>query len=321
MPRYCRVCGETVPDTPSEPPYQPRFECRVCGTYRLSERAAQGLFEVAHWGGALQPYLAENHHLLSAVIRDRYERGRRREVFVPDFEEVRGAAIAIDNPFEAVDRILLHVARTAARIGDEVTIIPETDYPIGFARDAEEFGYYIQLGAQIGFLEVHRGYVARPSPDGWRRLNQLRLRDVDPDSAFVAMRFSDELRNVYAEGIQPALHSTGFRSIRLDLIEHNGKIDDRIIADIRKSLLVIADFTGQGQNVYFEAGLALGLGRHVIWTCRESDFDQVHFDTRQYNHVVWSDAADLKTRLQNRIEATIPRDRSVGTHDYDATLH
>jgi nucleoside 2-deoxyribosyltransferase len=124
------------------------------------------------------------------------------------------------------------------------------------------------------------------------------------------MRFTDDLREVYAEAVKPALHSTGFRAIRVDLIEHNGKIDDRIIAEIRKSLLVVVDFTGHRQNVYFEAGFALGLGRHVIWTCRDSDIAHAHFDTRQYNHLVWRDAADLRERLQNRIEATIPRDRT-----------
>jgi nucleoside 2-deoxyribosyltransferase len=165
---------------------------------------------------------------------------------------------------------------------------------------------------QVGFLEVQDRFLACPSPDGWRRLKQLRLREVDPDSAFVAMRFTDDLRDVFAEGIEPALLSTGFRSIRVDLIEHNGKIDDRIVADIRKSLLVVADFTGHRQNVYFEAGFALGLGRHVIWTCRDSDIGQAHFDTRQYNHVVWCDAADLRERLRNRIEATIPRARTAG---------
>ena len=44
----------------------------------------------------------------------------------------------------------------------------------------------------------------------------------------------------------------------------------------------------------------------MIWTCRDTDIDDVHFDTRQYNHIVWKDAADLKKRLADRIEATLP---------------
>lgn len=306
MPRYCPVCASEVPESRSEPPNQPRFVCPVCGTYRLNERAAQKLYQVV---GPARPHVLENHHLLSAVIRDRYERGGKRDVFIPDLGELRAAAVPLDDPFDAVDRILLYTARTATRAGEQVALNPETDYPIAFARDAQEMNYYVELGVRVGFLDVHDPVLVRPSPDGWNRLKQLRLREVEPDSAFVAMSFAEGMQAAYSDGFEPALRSTGFRSIRVDLIEHNGKIDDRIVADMRKSSLVVADFTGHRPNVYFEAGFALGLGRHVIWTCRESDIAQAHFDTRQYNHVAWQDAADLQQRLRNRIEATVPGPR------------
>src|SRR5665811_1329921 len=85
-----------------------RFKCRVCGEYCLSERAHQELGEIAYFDGVSQPRLADNHHLLSAVIRERYERACKHEVYIPDFDEVRAAAIPLDDPFEAVDRILLY---------------------------------------------------------------------------------------------------------------------------------------------------------------------------------------------------------------------
>lgn len=307
MPSYCPICGNEVPGISHEPPNNPRFECRICGKYRLTEYAAQKLYEFAYYNQPVRPHLAENHHLLSAVIRERYEREGRREVFIPDFDEVRAAATPKDDPFVAVDCILLYVARTSTRAGDKTALELTSDYPIAYARDAQEFEYFIQLATQIGFLEVESGPLVRLSPDGWKRLKQLRLQEIDPDSAFVAMSFNADMENTYEQGFEPALRDTGFRAIRVDLIEHNGKIDDRIVADIRKSALVVADFTGHRQNVYFEAGFAMGLGRYVIWTCRESDISQAHFDTRQYNHIVWRDAADLRLRLQNRIEATIPR--------------
>ena len=50
----------------------------------------------------------------------------------------------------------------------------------------------------------------------------------------------------------------------------------------------------------------LGLGIPVVWTCRDTDIDKAHFDTRQYNHIVWTDSDDLKEKLIARIEATVP---------------
>ena len=71
---------------------------------------------------------------------------------------------------------------------------------------------------------------------------------------------------------------------------------------------MIAELTGDRPAVHFEAGFAKGLGIDVIWLCKDfkEDKDKLCFDTRQYNHIFWKDADDLKEQLINRIEATIP---------------
>jgi hypothetical protein len=68
-------------------------------------------------------------------------------------------------------------------------------------------------------------------------------------------------------------------------------------------------------GVFFEAGFGMGLGIPVVWTCRKDFTDELgnHFDTRQYNHLIWTDAADLKAKLRFRIEAAVigrPKPRS-----------
>lgn len=69
---------------------------------------------------------------------------------------------------------------------------------------------------------------------------------------------------------------------------------------------MVADFTGHRHGVYFEAGFAMGLGIPVIWLCQEDEIDKTHFDTRQYNHILWNSAEDLYQKLLNRIQATVP---------------
>jgi hypothetical protein len=63
--------------------------------------------------------------------------------------------------------------------------------------------------------------------------------------------------------------------------------------------------TLQRSGVYFEAGFALGLPRTVIWTWRDDALKNVHFDTRQYSHVVWTEPTDLRTKLASSIKATV----------------
>jgi tRNA A37 threonylcarbamoyladenosine modification protein TsaB len=68
---------------------------------------------------------------------------------------------------------------------------------------------------------------------------------------------------------------------------------------------LVADFTGQRGSVYYESGFAHGLNIPVIYTCRQDWMEKAHFDTRQYNHIVWKDEQDLYTQLFNRIGRTI----------------
>jgi nucleoside 2-deoxyribosyltransferase len=128
-----------------------------------------------------------------------------------------------------------------------------------------------------------------------------------PGLGFVAMSFDESLSSAYNEGMKPAVETDcGLQLIRVDAGHFQEKICDRIIAEIRRSQFVIADFTKQRGGVYFEAGFALALGRIVIWTCREDDISNVHFDTRQYPHLVWSTPGDLRVKLADRVRALVP---------------
>jgi hypothetical protein len=129
------------------------------------------------------------------------------------------------------------------------------------------------------------------------------------DQAFVAMWFDQSVSDAYENGIEAALRECGYSPMRIDRKEHNNKIDDEIIAEIKRSKFIVADFTSEPDKprgeVYFEAGYAMGMGIPVVWTCREDLIDQLHFDTQQFNHIVWKAPTDLAEKLKKRILATI----------------
>ncbi len=138
------------------------------------------------------------------------------------------------------------------------------------------------------------------SAAGYGRLEELGRRPTrDTTQAFVAMWFDESMTEAYMIGIEPAIRDSGYKALRVDQKEHINKIDDEIIAEIRRSRFVVADFTSrEGQprgGVYFEAGFAYGIAIPVIWMCRTDLIGSVHFDTRQFNHITWEDPADLYT--------------------------
>jgi nucleoside 2-deoxyribosyltransferase len=179
-----------------------------------------------------------------------------------------------------------------------------------WAEDYAELEYLLQ---QI--LIVETGTVVPDSdggfiitPKGWERLEARRLEHSQSRIGFIAMWFDHSVDPAHL-AIDSAIRSAGYEPQRIDQKQHINKIDDEIVASIRRSKFVVADFTGQRGGVYFEAGLAMGLGLPVVWLCRKDEVSQIHFDTRQYNCILWeADKLDELTKaLKNRIEATIGR--------------
>ena len=140
---------------------------------------------------------------------------------------------------------------------------------------------------------------------GWERLEKLKQSGRTSNLAFVAMWFDQSVKELYDEAIRPAVRNAGYEPMRIDRHEHVNRIDDEIIGQIRRSRFMVADFTGQRLGVYFEAGLMMGLGRNVIWMCRQDQLNEhmLHFDVRQYNFIEWESLEDAKTRLLHRILA------------------
>lgn len=144
--------------------------------------------------------------------------------------------------------------------------------------------------------------------DGYRQIAEQE-NQVATTQAFVAMWFHDKMNDAFEHGIKPAIEAAGYAPLRIDQKLDVNKIDDEIIAEIRRSRFLVADFThgeeGARGGVYFEAGFAQGLGIPVIYTCRSGMEDKLHFDTRQYAHIVWETPKELHDGLLNRILARI----------------
>ena len=199
---------------------------------------------------------------------------------------------------------------------------PETAHQLLAWTDSQELSEVIMLAdycREQGWID-HRAKGATEllrstfhelmlKPSGYARLVGFAGINLGSNQAFVAMWFDDSMKDAYEKGIAPAIREAGYEPLRIDQKEHNNKIDDEIIAEIKRSRFLVADFT-QGESgarggVYYEAGLAQGLNITVIFTCREDVLNDVHFDTRQFNHITWKTPEELLTSLAQRISATI----------------
>ncbi|WP_129125951.1 MULTISPECIES: hypothetical protein [Geomonas] len=182
---------------------------------------------------------------------------------------------------------------------------------ICWALNFEEFVELVEYLASIEYIDNTKSTLniirLKINPGGWAYLDKTRTTNMNSAQGFVAMWFAEDLQDVYLRAIDRGIRQAGYHPHRVDLSEHNKKIDDEIIAQIRRSRFVLADFTGHRGGVYYEAGFAKGLGLEVIWSCRKDNLDELHFDIRQYNCIVWEQdkLEEFAKRIQDRIEAVL----------------
>jgi hypothetical protein len=168
------------------------------------------------------------------------------------------------------------------------------------------FHDYLKESARLlGNAKVN-GYLII-TPKGWDFMDNLAAPLSNSSTAVVRMSFNEAERAAWLEAIAPAVEDAGYQAVRIDKVEDDNRIDDETIAAIRSCNFLVADFTGQRAGDYFEAGFAQGLGKQVIWLCREDEIEKFHFDARQLNQIKWqpSELPQLRIALRNRIEATI----------------
>jgi nucleoside 2-deoxyribosyltransferase len=208
---------------------------------------------------------------------------------------------------ERVESYLLAIAKKATSLVSNLDYCDPELIARAYCGSRSELQVITEYLQKEGHLEVIivGGEQARLTPKGHMYADDLRTRHAASSQGFIAMWFADEMEPARREGLEPGIRNAGYKPHRVDDADHIDKIDDRIIAEIRRSRFLVADLTKHRGGVYYEAGFAHGLGRPVFYTCRADHVEDIHFDVRQFNYIKWESPAELAAALQARIEAVL----------------
>jgi nucleoside 2-deoxyribosyltransferase len=210
---------------------------------------------------------------------------------------------------EVQKRVLMVLHKKYPKYGQEINEIMTCEY---FAEDADDLIFILETLRDNGFINVNIKKIFDDvnfvppitiTENGWIEIEKPIQHDYSKQ-VFIAMSFDDTMLSAYL-AIEKAVKECDFIPVRIDRVEHNNEISSEILYEIGKSHFVISDVTGHKNGVYFEAGFAMGQKKPIIWSCRKDDFGKVHFDTRQYNHILWKDEKDLYKKMKDRIMGTI----------------
>ena len=216
-------------------------------------------------------------------------------------------------PDERAERLLMYFVKQSESLDTKVQLSHDLLMAVTESTDLSEAVFLWRHLGRRGWIDTEVGHPRNTLPgivtmEGYERLADTAT-TPDSSQAFVAMWFDKSMDVAFTDGIASAVRDAGYVPYRIDREEHLNKIDDEIIAQIRRSRFLIADFTQQGDEarggVYYEAGFAHGLNLKVIFTCHEESLEKVHLDTRQYRHIEWTTPEDLREKLRNTILANI----------------
>ena len=298
---------------------------RAGGRYGITEPAANLLEQ--GWGSSE----LGKARLTTRVIDHRQETGRPLlitcEMLETDAQDLLAASLSVP---DRVQRLMKQLARCSTTIGQEITLFCHLSDPKAFPQmseigqralawsestTADELKFLCRYLVAKGWIRLARRHAADPDFGVEVTVQGFAAIDSPPDSesneAFVAMWLDESMDEVFDRGIKPGIEEAEYKVVRIDRDKNVDKIDDAVMAAIRRCRFVLADFThGEGGvrgSVYFEAGFARGLGIEVVSTCRKDCIEKLHFDTRQYHHIAWeSDKLDdLRREVTDRIGARV----------------
>lgn len=242
-----------------------------------------------------------------------------RECYLPSSMEqvdnlIRWIGDTHPNPGETISiNVLKHRAIAGSITDFGLTFILKCMIEMKFA-DGTLLPYTVKTSNGNRIIKEGSGNIIL-SLKGWDRFEELRRGGASGNAAFMAMKFGDqELDIILNNHFRNAVQRTGFQLKRLDDNPKAGLIDDKLRVEIKACRFLIADLTHSNLGAYWEAGFAEGLGKPVIYTCKESVFNgpdpqtRPHFDTNHHLTVFWDPAKpeEAAEKLKATIRATLP---------------
>lgn len=126
---------------------------------------------------------------------------------------------------------------------------------------------------------------------------------VQSGFVFIAMPMAEgnALYEDVHDTIKATAESCGLSAERVDDVESNERITDRVLESIRRAEFVVADLTDARPNVFYEAGYAQGLGKTPIYIAQASTAPE--FDLKDYPIIFFRNMRDLREKLDKRLRA------------------
>jgi hypothetical protein len=115
------------------------------------------------------------------------------------------------------------------------------------------------------------------------------------------MPFGETFDTVWKDLIAPPLERAGYEAVRADSELAAGNILKGIVQEIMSARLLVVDLTAHNPNVFYELGLAHGLGLPALLLTQS--LQSLPFDLKGYRVIEYSTQFDRVSELTTRLES------------------
>ncbi|MCQ6557689.1 MarR family transcriptional regulator [Paenibacillus mendelii] len=195
---------------------------------------------------------------------------------------------------------LLHYLHRHSKGPNEPVIIHRLPvrYNLTYSPNLQELIYIIERLREMEMIE-RAGSTFKLTEKGWREAAAtVGGRRLKP--CFVLIPDNEELRVEWNEKVSPKIEQCGYLP-QLPEPSTTEMYGDHIVRLVTESKLLIADLTEPNPEVYYAAGLALGLQIPVIWTIKRGESNQNALPSKLIRPVVWDKGEELAAILEQRL--------------------
>lgn len=121
--------------------------------------------------------------------------------------------------------------------------------------------------------------------------------------AFVLIPFNKEFDAIYERSIKRICEEAGFEVNKADTTDNHGNILRDIIEGIDNADILIVDLTNSKPNVFYEAGIADGLGVPTVLITQ--DIESVPFDLDGYNMIEYNNNPAGIVELEDELKDAV----------------
>lgn len=305
--RICPVCAQEIAfvETWAELATH-EVRCSACGHFHVGNIALDVDLGEAFWSNTNRAALA--HLIRTGQTPDRVPGTNVPLIGTVFLSQVKAAGLRLPNRLHQLDRLISFLGNAETLNGYG---LPET--PIGLwayvgsassrslkllVDDAITTGLIspeAQAEETMGADPYHTSL--RLSLAGWERWGELRLGQSHSSDGFIAMQFGNErLDRLVSEVVRPAIEK--HLSVKLNRVDSPGTaragLIDNVMRDaIESAAFVLVELSHANLGAYWEAGLAEGLGKPVIYLCEQAVWDDTtkrpHFDVNHRTTIMWEE--------------------------------